>query len=266
MRKIEELKDLEDLPLDHRCLMTIIHRGYSVAEVVMAARCGQLTKLSGIGVTLAERILKAVDEAGLIMHESTISWGTRRLLAEVLNYPLGTIEEYEARAEFTEQQHDELFELLMMTLTQQELYVLESRFEFTGKQPMALKQIGDELNVSTEWIRTLEAKALRKLRYILRRKRLMEIFPEVSEFGDKILKRPEEFDESIGELSIINMQHLSIRAYRCLMHARINTVGQLMQLTYDEVMKINGITERSANNIREALLEYGCDLKAESDS
>ena len=47
-------------------------------------------------------------------------------------------------------------------------------FAFDGEDTSVLQQIGEELNISRERVRQIEAQALRKLRSIARQRRLRE--------------------------------------------------------------------------------------------
>lgn len=57
---------------------------------------------------------------------------------------------------------------LLSTLDEREKQVLEMRFGFYGGQPMTLKEVGFEFNLSSERIRAIQASALTKLRMVAR--------------------------------------------------------------------------------------------------
>ena len=63
---------------------------------------------------------------------------------------------------------------LMETLDPREKLIMRKRFGFDGEETYVLQQIGEELNISRERVRQIEAQALRKLRSAARRKRLRE--------------------------------------------------------------------------------------------
>lgn len=265
VRKIETMKDINELHLDSRSANTIAVHGYSVSVLITAARCNTLEKLDGIGPVTAKRITQAVDEAGFILHESVISQGARSLLAAAFYLPLGTAEEYEARVEFTVQQERELLTFLK-TLTHQEATVLEMRFGLEGFMPMNLREIADYLGVSRERIRYAEANALRKLRHPTRKKVLEEIFPGWIGFEMSKPRRTGKYNGPVENMPIEEMPCVSVKAYNCLRWAKIYTVGQLTKLTYAEVRKIRNMSIRDTENVVSSLLAIGCDLRVEPEA
>lgn len=56
------------------------------------------------------------------------------------------------------------FESAFTNLTEQEQYILTMRFGLNNTKQMSLYVIGEQLNLTRERIRQIEAKALRKLR------------------------------------------------------------------------------------------------------
>lgn len=65
-------------------------------------------------------------------------------------------------------------EKVLDTLTERERRVLTLRFGLDDGNPKTLEEVGREFNVTRERIRQIEAKALRKIRYPVRSKRLID--------------------------------------------------------------------------------------------
>lgn len=64
---------------------------------------------------------------------------------------------------------------VLSELNEREIKVLNMRFGLDGSEPMTLEAIGNELKVSGNRIRQIEAKALRKLRHPSRSRQLREL-------------------------------------------------------------------------------------------
>lgn len=265
MKKIEEIQDISELHLDNRSVAIVTAHSHSPYTLIMAARRNELTWLAGIGKATAMRIAKEVDTAGFIMHEPAMSWGIRNLLAETFYVTLGSTEEYEARTIFTEQQRDQLFGVLE-TIGDREAQILKLRFGLSGAEPMSLEEVGHVFEVTPERIRAIQARAHRKLRIPIRMKMLWEIFPEWSEFETVIPEQMKTRDSSIEEMWIDNLLGLSVRQQNSLMRGGIYTVGQLAQHTRADLKKMRNLSDRSIDQIANALAKVGYDLKAETDS
>ncbi len=63
---------------------------------------------------------------------------------------------------------------LLAALDEREQLIMRKRFGFDGEDTYVLQQIGEELNISRERVRQIEAQALRKLRSAARKRRLRD--------------------------------------------------------------------------------------------
>ncbi|MEI6432049.1 MAG: RNA polymerase sigma factor RpoD/SigA [bacterium] len=63
---------------------------------------------------------------------------------------------------------------ILETLDERERLIIRRRFAFDGDSSTVLQQIGEELNISRERVRQIEAQALRKLRSVARSRKLRE--------------------------------------------------------------------------------------------
>ncbi len=68
---------------------------------------------------------------------------------------------------------DEIHSILSV-LDEREQHIMRKRFGFDGEETYVLQQIGEELNISRERVRQIEAQALRKLRSAARKRRLRD--------------------------------------------------------------------------------------------
>ena len=79
-------------------------------------------------------------------------------------------------------------------------------------------------------------------------------------------KNVEETGEHDSKLSgIIEDLDFSVRTYNCLKRAQINTVGDLVAKTMDEMIKVRNLGKKSLEEIIEKLDEMGLHLKDQAD-
>ena len=73
----------------------------------------------------------------------------------------------------------------------------------------------------------------------------------------------EEVVDQRGQLSIEELE-LSVRAYNCLKRANINSLGELLSLSYNELMNIKNFGKKSADEVLERLHAMGLHLADET--
>lgn len=56
-----------------------------------------------------------------------------------------------------------------------------------------------------------------------------------------------------------------MRSYNCLKRANVNTVGQLVGMTADEMMKVRNLGKKSLEEIQNKVEELGLVFKGDSD-
>ncbi len=91
-----------------------------------------------------------------------------------------------------------------------------------------------------------------------------EFISQLSEVSQQPMMVPDEktkqevvLDTTVEELD------LSVRSFNCLKRAGINTVGDLVSLTEQEMTKIRNLGKKSCDEIKAKLAEMGLDFKAE---
>lgn len=159
---------------------------------------------------------------------------------------------------------------LVSTLNERERRILEMHY----RDGMTLENIGAREGVSKERIRQLLAKAVRKMknpRFIKR----MEVMPksdyiELETKYEALLSDYEEWKEEWKEQHAVetrtdtSIRHtpiekleLSVRSYNCLKRAKKDTVGDVIDMTFDEMLHIRNLGRRSAEEIANRLAGMG---------
>lgn len=237
MRKLTSANGLEELRLDRSVMAKLVRGGYSVYDVVVAARLGSLNNLDCIGPSSAERIFTAVDRAGFILHESTQSAAIRRLLSKTFQYEVTTTDEYERQAEFSEAQIQDAFKVLK-TLKTREQEVIEMRCGLDGKGIRTLRVVGEVLNVTGERARSIEAGAFRKLRHVFRARHLMKIFPDFPGFPEELIT---ELVEIEARRPIAGLDYLPGQINAVLREVKLDSVERLSALPVGDFIKMRDV-------------------------
>lgn len=179
VRRIDSINSIKELNLNKKTVYTIERGGYTVQDVITAARFGRWWCLKGVGKVRADNIMKAVDEAGFILRESERSHNVRKLLTEAFYVcRINTTEDYEAQIAFSDEQCEAMLGVFDY-LEQIERGVLTLRFGLDGDGPKLLREIASVYQCSEPWIFTIQYHALRKLRKDVCRRKIAKIFPEV---------------------------------------------------------------------------------------
>lgn len=170
----------------------------------------------------------------------------------------------------------------METLTEREQDVLTYRY----RDGLTLEETGEKYHVTRERIRQCEAKALRKLRHPMRQemikgvsygdwKSLREDYWELKARYERVHAEAleeclanmcdakaqlEEIQErvvaDVRKMTLKDMD-LSVRAYNCLIRRRIQTVGDIVGLTAEELMRVRNLGRKSLDEIVGKINELG---------
>lgn len=147
-------------------------------------------------------------------------------------------------------------------LTEREIYVIKMRFI----KQLTLKHIGKLLNVGTERIRQIEAKALHKLR----RKYIMNVLvykidndienkkQELNRLKDEI----DKYNNLIESKGLVNKDYdifelkFSIRTTNCLVRRNIDSLEKLVKYTLNgEILKVRNLGKKCYFEILDKLQE-----------
>lgn len=273
---------MNDLGLSLNMQKTLV--AHSPEEIVTAARNGKLTDFDGIGEIRAAMVTQKLAAAGFIFSESARSEATRRLLAVICVIPnYNSVEEYEARQEFSAEQIDYVRHILVAGLTPREARVIVARFGLDGGSPVDLETCGRQENVTRERIRQIEAKALNKLRRSERTREILQHFPEFvgeqklgpvvsalecyhevlsPEFQDIIAGK---LDSSTSQMPVESLK-LPKRPYGCLRMAGIHSVGQLLRMTELQLQRVRNLGYNSAMEVVTKLHQLDLSLAQSAES
>lgn len=96
----------------------------------------------------------------------------------------------------------------------------------------------------------------------------LKTFIDISDKGREaviIEQKPEiGSTEAVREINIDELE-LSVRSYNCLKRAGINTVGELVNKTADDMMKVRNLGRKSLDEVLAKLKELGLSLKESED-
>jgi DNA-directed RNA polymerase subunit alpha len=79
-----------------------------------------------------------------------------------------------------------------------------------------------------------------------------------------MVEKEEEERDKILDMSIEELD-LSVRSYNCLKRAGINTVGELIMKTEEDMMKVRNLGKKSLEEVDEKLLSLGFGLRKTED-
>lgn len=130
------------------------------------------------------------------------------------------------------------------------------------KEEMTLKQIAEKKNLSTERIRQIKAKAIRKLRHPINSKYIKFGYEK---YIGMLKKKEIEIREEMESRRIIDVKieelPLSIRAYNCLKRAGIYTVSDVK--SKEQLMKLRALGRKTYEEILQKLHDIGYDVPYE---
>lgn len=92
---------------------------------------------------------------------------------------------------------------------------------------------------------------------------LQNSFKIIADF--KLVSEEEISEEDLLKQKPIEELKLSIRSYNCLKRSSIKTLGELLQLTHDDLMKMKNFGVKSLVEIKEKFKEYGFELEGSEE-
>lgn len=218
-------------------------------------------------------------------HKQTKTQATAKTMLDFSEYPENLLhaiginpDDYQNYFEEILPNFEENWQKASEILNERELHILMLRY----KNYKALEEIGKSFGLTRERIRQLESKAIRKLKHPMRinflvkgkeklelisHEEMEEIRQEVREKltleeAYRIIAEYEEKEFHIEEKKEkIEELDLSVRAYNCLKRARIDTIGELCEMTIEKMMKVKNLGKKSLKEIKNRLAEKGLSFK-----
>lgn len=89
------------------------------------------------------------------------------------------------------------------------------------------------------------------------------LFIDLTEHVNEVeimVEKEEDEEEKVLEMTIEELD-LSVRSYNCLKRAGINTVGELIQKTEEDMMKVRNLGKKSLQEVKDKLAELNLSLK-----
>lgn len=181
-------------------------------------------------------------------------------------YPYNLILECEYDGQEYELTPNALKKCMSEHLTDRESQVIELRF----RHHLTLDEVGNKFGVTRDRVRQIESKALRKLRGHLRSYQVIPYNQFIDalnrcntleqQYAELSRQYEERYQEPAPEPTVdgtkIEFLDLSVRSYNCLKRAKINTIGQLRELSVGDLLQIRNMGKKSAMEIRNKLERY----------
>lgn len=158
--------------------------------------------------------------------------------------------------EETEINSEDLEKVMMAldSLTEREKTVLVLRFGLDCGVKRSLEEVGKIIGVTSERIRQIEAKALRKMRTPSRLCKMPALFGFVPpELKSKVNTEVTDIDFDTDILDL----DLSARAYNCLKRFAINTVGDILNYPKEDWSKVKNLGRKATLEIQDKMRKVG---------
>lgn len=139
-------------------------------------------------------------------------------------------------------------------LTDREQRIMEMRY----REHMTLEDIGKVYGVTRERIRQVENKCFRKLRNHISEMKAVPYY-EYATLKSRYNELLSDKGYTLDDKPVVHIRNLNLtyRTFSSLMKAGYQTIDQLAPLSYKELMRIRGISIKSADEIKEKMSKLG---------
>ncbi len=142
------------------------------------------------------------------------------------------------------------FSVILETLNEREVQVLMMRFGLSNGNFKTYGEVGNNFNVTKERVRQIEAKAIRKLCHPTRKDLIlfnaaMSGIPSAVEWLKLKTESTAKTDTNIS----IDSLGFSVRNYYCLMRSGLTTLDSLLNLSQEDLLKIEDLDRNGIDQI-----------------
>lgn len=206
------------------------------------------------------KLISSLDQAGFIRHElyptTYCVWRFYKSLFQDEVDDLYSNAVYENTAVVTDHQFSNIMEILD-SLSEKEKQGIIVYFGLDGSGPKSLKMTEKILGISSESIRHLNKRTMRKLRVINRKSKFPKLFgfipPEYKPDQSQTKMTIDPPDLSLG----IEAIELSVRVYNNLRRHHINTIYDIINLPNENWNMIDGFGPKSSNEVVKGIRALG---------
>jgi DNA-directed RNA polymerase alpha subunit len=185
------------------------------------------------------------------------------LRANTSNQPFQT-EESKPEPQY-EQFSPETVEKVLQRLSFRDREIVKLRNAIADGYPYTLPEVANMLKITRERIRQIEVRAVQKLSKItnLPVEQVIDVLRTCAQISHATWLKKES--ENIPNMLVSNLS-MSNRIKKCLESLGVATVGELVEKTPDELLKIKNMGLASLDEIREELTQLGLSLRDDQDS
>ncbi len=221
--------------------------GYTPAEIVTAARRGDLAELPGITKERFVKIINLLKSFGYLDVKTLQSIAIRNLFAKIGLAPEDepTACQVSASTVFTDEQINWVINELVDTLKIAQSKVIKLRFGLDGQPALTYKECATHLRISVQRVQKIEQAALDGLQHPCRMSKIREYFHVA--------------------LPTIDELDFSVRTYRLLKRANITRVDELCEMTESQLLCRGHMGRNSVEEIIDKLKKLNLKLAQEPE-